>query len=178
MAKEEVEETKPPKKKPWLLIVIISFLVLSLIGGVVMSMMFLNNSATKSSTEQSGETETAVAQDEDKTDEKAKPAIYIPLDPPFVVNFEGGSSRVRFLQVTVEVMTRHPEVKELVEKHSPVIRNNLVLLFSSQTYEGVSTLAGKGRLREEALHAVQKILEDETGDPGVEALYFTSFVMQ
>lgn len=105
------------------------------------------------------------------------PAIYIPLDPAFVVNFADGG-KARFLQITVEVMSRHKEVEEQVKNHMPVIRNNLVLLFSSQTYDSVSTLEGKEALREEALTVIQKILEEETGDPGIEAVYFTSFVMQ
>ena len=105
------------------------------------------------------------------------PAIYIPLDPAFVVNF-ASQGKARFLQITVEVMTRDPAVPDQVELHSPVIRNNLMLLFSSQTYDSVSTLEGKETLREEALDVVQQILEEETGDPGVEAVYFTSFVMQ
>ena len=111
------------------------------------------------------------------TEEIISEAIYIPLEPAFVVNFAQGS-QARFLQVTLEVMTRHAEVEQQLAKHMPVIRNNLVLLFSSQTYEDVSSLAGKEKLRESALAEVQKILEENTGSPGVEALYFTSFVMQ
>jgi len=113
----------------------------------------------------------------DPNKEVPAPAIYIPLDPAFVVNFADGG-KAKFLQVSVEVMTRHSEVVEHVTTHMPVIRNNLVLLFSSQTYDSVSTLEGKEALREEALGVIQKILEEETGDPGVEAVYFTSFVMQ
>ncbi len=105
------------------------------------------------------------------------PAVYIPIDPAFVVNF-ASQGRARFLQISVEVMTRDPAVPELVEHHLPVIRNNLMLLFSSQTYDDVSSLEGKETLREEALTVIQEILEEETGDPGVEAVYFTSFVMQ
>jgi flagellar FliL protein len=75
-------------------------------------------------------------------------------------------------------MTRDPAVTDLVTLHMPVIRNNLMLLFSNQTYDTVSTLEGKEALREEALEVIQQILEEETGDPGVEAVYFTSFVMQ
>ncbi|HEC18557.1 MAG TPA: flagellar basal body protein FliL [Gammaproteobacteria bacterium] len=108
---------------------------------------------------------------------EAMPAIYIPIDPAFVVNF-ASQGKARFLQVTVEVMTRDPEMPDKIKLHMPVIRNNLMLLFSSQSYDGVSTLEGKEALREEALEVVQQILEEETGDPGVEAVYFTSFVMQ
>ncbi|NOX76113.1 MAG: hypothetical protein GXP17_05760 [Gammaproteobacteria bacterium] len=110
-------------------------------------------------------------------DAESQPAIYLPLDPAFVVNF-ASQGKARFLQITVEVMTRDAAVPESVELHAPVIRNNLMLLFSSQTYDSVSTLEGKETLREEALEVVQQILEEETGDPGIEAVYFTSFVMQ
>ncbi len=105
------------------------------------------------------------------------PAIYLPIDPAFVVNF-ASQGKARFLQVTVEVMTRDPLMSDQITLHMPVIRNNLMLLFSSQSYDGVSTLEGKESLREEALEVVQQILEEETGDPGIEAVYFTSFVMQ
>lgn len=110
-------------------------------------------------------------------EEKVSEAIYIPLEPAFVVNFAQGS-KARFLQVTLEVMTRRPEVEQQLGKHMPVIRNNLLLLFSSQTQENVSTLDGKEALRNQALETVQGILEQETGDTGIEAVYFTSFVMQ
>jgi flagellar FliL protein len=114
---------------------------------------------------------------EEGGDEAQQPAVYLPIDPAFVVNF-ASQGKARFLQVTVEVMTRDPVVPEKVKLHMPVIRNNLMLLFSNQTYDTVSTLEGKEALREEALTAVQEIMENETGDPGVEAVYFTSFVMQ
>ncbi|MFV2055075.1 MAG: flagellar basal body-associated FliL family protein [Thiohalomonadales bacterium] len=115
--------------------------------------------------------------DEDDTEEPAGPAVYIPIEPAFVVNFTD-TAKARFLQITMEAMTRNPDVPGQIENHLPAIRNNLVLLFSSQTYESISTLEGKEALREEALAVVQEILEEETGDPGIEAVYFTSIVMQ
>lgn len=124
----------------------------------------------------SGDGEEAVDGEEDAGSETAE-AIYLPIDPAFVVNF-ASQGKARFLQVTVEVMTRDPAVPDKVKLHMPVIRNNLMLLFSDQSYDSISTLEGKEALREQALEVVQQILEEETGDPGVEAVYFTSFVMQ
>ena len=114
---------------------------------------------------------------EEETEEPAGPAVYIPIEPAFVVNFTD-TAKARFLQITMEAMSRNPEVPTQIETHLPAIRNNLVLLFSSQSYEDVSTLEGKEALREEALTVVQEILEQETGDVGIEAVYFTSIVMQ
>lgn len=104
-------------------------------------------------------------------------AIYIPFEPAFTVNF-GGANSSRFMQVTIEAMTHDKSVVEQVNKHMPVIRNNIVLLLSSQSVESVSTLEGKEKLRQEILTSVQNILKQRTGKPGIDEIYFTSFVMQ
>ena len=107
-----------------------------------------------------------------------KESYYLPLDPAFVVNFQSGSSRARFLQVTLDAVTHNKTVLDEIKKHMPVIRNNLVMLFSSQTYKNLITSQGKERLRAEALKEIQQVLEKETGKKGVYNVYFTSFVMQ
>jgi len=164
---ESEEQTTAPKRsglKIALIIVIPLLLISSTVAGLYLGGVFGGG----------GDTEEGQGEEEQ---EVIAPAIYISLDPAFVVNFAEGS-KARFLQVTVEVMTRDNQVEQHIRTHMPVIRNNLVLLFSSQTYESVSTLEGKESLREEALTVIQKILEEETGDPGIESVYFTSFVMQ
>ena len=47
-----------------------------------------------------------------------------------------------------------------------------------KTAAELSSREGKEELQAEALASIQGILERETGIPGVEAVYFTSFVMQ
>jgi flagellar FliL protein len=108
---------------------------------------------------------------------KPQSVSYLALDPPFVVNLRN-PTEARYLQVNMEVMARDPQVIEDVKKHMPAIRDSLLLLLSSQTYETLASAEGKERIRAEALAAVQKILQTHTGKPGVEAIYFTGFVMQ
>ncbi|MCH9670182.1 MAG: flagellar basal body-associated FliL family protein [Gammaproteobacteria bacterium] len=104
-------------------------------------------------------------------------AIYVSVEPPFTVNFSGDGN-ARYLQVGMDIMTRDPDVREQLERHMPVIRNDLVLLLSSKTAEDLGTLEGKEELQQETLSAVRRVIEDETDLTGVEAVYFTSFVMQ
>lgn len=103
-------------------------------------------------------------------------AIYLPLET-MVVNF-GGQGPARFLQVDIQVMTRDSEVQEAIEAHMPVIRNDLLLLLSNQSYEQVSTLEGKEKLRKQVLETLRKDLKEQGEPDAVEAVYFTSFVMQ
>lgn len=106
-----------------------------------------------------------------------KKTIYFKFDPAFIVNFQSGED-LRFLQVEVEVMSYDPEVIKGVEEHMPVLRNNLIVLFSSQDFTTISTRVGKERIRAQVLSEIQKILREKIGQPGVEEVYFTTFVMQ
>jgi len=107
-----------------------------------------------------------------------QPAIYSKFDPPFVVNFQN-KGMMRFLQVSIEVMTRSPATAELIKQHDAKLRNDLLMLLGGQTYETLSSREGKEQLRAEALKAVAEVVEAEGGRPEtVEQLYFTSFVMQ
>jgi flagellar protein FliL len=106
------------------------------------------------------------------------PPLYLPLDPPFVVNFQA-DQLVRFLQVSVEVMSRDQKTLDLLKNNDPVVRNDLLILLGNQKYTELSTPAGKEQLRTDALMAIRKDLAQAGGDPkSVEAVYFTSFVMQ
>ena len=110
--------------------------------------------------------------------EKPKEAIYINFDPAFVVNFQDADGRTKFLKAEVNAVTRDSDMAEALENNMPLIRNNLVLLFSRQIYEDLVSHEGKERLREEALTEVRKLMKQETGNDAVENVLFTSLVMQ
>ena len=158
------QEGAPAKKKPWLIIAIIAVVVLGGAGGGAFFLL-------------GGKSDPKKAHAEEKKEEHLPP-IYIALDPPFVVNFEA-EQLVRFLQVTVQVMTRDPETAEQVKSNDPVVRNDLLLLLGNQNYPTISSRDGKEKLRQQALDAVRKVVKSAGGKPEkVEAVYFTSFVMQ
>jgi flagellar FliL protein len=122
----------------------------------------------------------AAAKEEDENEGPAPegPPQFHVLDPPFVVNFEAQEA-VRFLQVSAQVMSRDLETLELLKASDPIIRNDMLLLLGNQKYETISTLEGKEKLRVESLEVVRKIVKQGGGKPKrVEAVYFTSFVMQ
>jgi flagellar protein FliL len=158
----------PAKKKPILLIAIVAVVLLA--GGGGAAFFFMGGKQDEQSAESDAKGK--------KGAEPKLPAQYVKLDPPFVVNFEA-KGLMRFLQVTVEVMTRDPATKDIVEKNNPMIRNDLIMLFGSQTYDTISTREGKEKLRTDALATVGKVVKAEGGDDKkVEQLFFTSFVMQ
>jgi flagellar FliL protein len=157
-------EAAPAKSKKWLIIGIAAFLVVA--GGGAAAWLLMGQGDTHGKKE-------AV-----KAKEPLAPPLYVALDPPFVVNFEG-EQLVRFLQITVQVMTRDPATVEVLKANDPVVRNDLLMLFANQKYEVVAARAGKEKLRSDALAAIRHVVESGGGKADhVEQVYFTSFVMQ
>lgn len=104
-------------------------------------------------------------------------ASYLPLAPAFVVNINDGDAS-HFLQVEIEVAAKSPAAVEALKLHNAQIRNALLMLLGAQTAADVASREGKEALQKKVLEEIQKILSKETGKPGVDAVYFTSFVMQ
>lgn len=120
----------------------------------------------------------ATPEGQNQADPAARPgAIYIPLKPAFVVNY-GGPGRLRFMKVDLSVRLEDNQAANSVRHHMPYIRNNLVMLFSAQSEESISSQDGKEALRREALQEVRQVLLQEDGQAGVVDLYFNSIVLQ
>ncbi|TDO98297.1 flagellar basal body-associated FliL family protein [Marinomonas balearica] len=105
------------------------------------------------------------------------PAIYLELDQPFVVDFMV-AGRQRYLQLNMTLKSRDQVQIDAVKVHMPLIRNSLVLLFSSQSFDELQTVEGKKALKQAALESVNNILTQETGAGGMQDVLFTNFVMQ
>ena len=158
-----VDAAPKPRKGSWLTLIIVAVVVLAAAG--VGAWLLLGRSSAKPNAAHSAA-------------KPQGPAVYIALDPPFVTNFEADQS-VRFLQLSVQVLTHDPATVDLIKANDPVVRNDLLLLFSNQKYSDISTSQGKEKLRSQALAAIRNVVAENGGDPDhVEAVYFTSFVMQ
>ncbi|KPK37877.1 MAG: hypothetical protein AMJ69_10075 [Gammaproteobacteria bacterium SG8_47] len=103
--------------------------------------------------------------------------VYMELEPAFVANFDG-QGVARFLQVSIQLMAYQQEVLDGVKQHMPVIRNNILLLLGNQQYNVVRTREGKEQLQAAVLSSVRDVLSQEGLNSDVQAVYFTSFIMQ
>lgn len=170
MAEEGLDVADEGKKGGKKKLIIIVVLVLVLLGGGAGAYLFLF-SGDDSTNAEGGE---AAAEEVVQTD---GPAIYLELEQPFVVDFMV-SGRQRYLQLNMTLMSRDQAQVDAVKLHMPLIRNSLVLLFSSQSFDELQTLEGKQALKTAALDSVNQILTQETGLGGIENVLFTNFVMQ
>lgn len=102
---------------------------------------------------------------------------YIDLKPAFTVNLAPEDS-VGFLQISMQVLTFNDEVAKDLEKHKPLIRNNLLVLFGQQKSVELRAPEGKEQLQKSALEAVQTVVNEHGSGGEVDNVFFTSFVMQ
>ena len=195
---EEIEENENIEKKSGLStlkIVIIAVFLTVLLGGMlvggtfylVSSMYSAQTAASSAVADKNSDVEKNDEEGDEEGDEEAVESeplaapIYLSMDPKFIVSFSDQKS-ARFMQFSIEVMSRDAQVIKKIEEHMPVIRSSLLMLFGGQQYEKMATREGKEKLLREATSdintSLQKISGDEEQVSSVEEAYFNSFVIQ
>jgi flagellar protein FliL len=92
---------------------------------------------------------------------------------PFVVNLSGDNGR-RYLRTVIQLQVKGDKAKEEIEKNLGQMRNRLLFLLSSKTFEDIGSIQGKYQLQEE----ISKSINEAVGTSVVEKTYFTEFVVQ
>ena len=106
-----------------------------------------------------------------------QPAIFESMAPAFVANYNQ-NGRQRYMQVSITMLGRNQVDLDALKVHMPVIRNNLVMLFSGQSFDSLATPVGQEMLRQKATASVQEVAQKELGKVVIEQLLFTNFVLQ
>lgn len=118
----------------------------------------------------------AWAGDDEEEGEEAAPEIeYLALQPKLIVNLAG---RRHYLRADVQLMIKGKDNKERIQKHTPLIRHALIMLFSGLPPEQVADISQREQLREKALTEIRKLLDTYSDSDGLKNLFFTEFLVQ
>ncbi len=165
MAVEELPQDAPKSKKK-LLIIIIAAVVLLLGGGG--AAFFLMGSDSSEAAQAEAAEETAVPAD---------PISYVNIAQPFVFNVTG-DGRDRMVQIKAQLMVRGSENEDLARYHSPLVESTLLATFASATVEQLRSATGRIELRDKATDDIKAAMTKVVGQPVIERVLFTDFVMQ
>jgi len=171
MPEEELQMEDGGKKRKMIIIIVVVVLLLAAGGG---AFFFMGDSeeampAQGTASETGDIAETAAF--------TASTALYVAMPRPFVFNV-AGSTRDRLVEIRVQLMVRGSDYEEQVKAHIPLIEGTLLSAFSMASADDLVTEAGKITIRDSALKAVQKKMQEITGKQMVEQVLFTGFVMQ
>lgn len=165
MAVEEVE-TEAPKGKSKLIIIIVAVVVLLLGGGG--AAFFLLGSDDGASGDNAAQQELVTP---------AEPVAYVNIPQPFIFNITG-DKRDRLVQIKVQLMVRGTENENLARYHSPLVESTLLSTFASATVEQLRSANGRIELRDKATDDIKASLNRAVGQPVIERVLFTDFVIQ
>ena len=173
-------EKEPEKKKSKLMLIIILVVGMAVLGagGFFGWRMFFAEekkppeAAAKAAGEEGKKPEGEKGKD-DKGEAAGKPGTVINLEP-FIVNLADPSGK-RYLKLSLAVDAKNEKLKLELEARKPQIRDSILILLTSKTYNDIAPVAGKIRLRNEVLKIINRFLG---GVGSVHAVYFTEFVVQ
>jgi len=95
------------------------------------------------------------------------------------INFLNQSKQqVRYLQIKVTLMAHQQEAIDNASANLPMLQDALRTLFSEQGFNDVNSVEGRRTLQSTALSTINTILKNELASDPVEAVYFTSFILQ
>ncbi len=108
---------------------------------------------------------------------RSSTAIYVPLSPPFVINY-GGVGRLKYIKTEISVRTADSATASAIKHNMPLIRNAIVMLISRQSEEDIDSQLGIESLREEAKNEMISLLKLEQSACEVTEVFFNSFIVQ
>lgn len=156
----EAAATKPKKTK----LIILVIVAVLLLGGGGLATFFLLSGGKKGS-------------DSRHKVEKEKMPVFVTLEK-FTVNLPSADGVDHFLMIGVDIMVEDLKAGEAIKAHMPEIRNGLLLLLSTRTVEGLSTLEGKKKLSAEIVKQVNEPLHLKEGEKAAVDALFSEFVIQ
>ena len=155
-----------PKGKSKLLIIIIAVVVLLLgIGGALFFFLGSDDSASESQSKPA----TAVV--------AAEPVMYVNIPQPFLFNVTG-DKKDRLVQIKAQLMVRGSKNEDLARYHSPLVESTLLATFASATVDQLRSPTGRVELRDKATEDIKASLAQAVGQPVIEKVLFTDFVIQ
>ena len=169
---DEIVEKKP--KGNMVLIIVVALLVLLLVGGGAAAFFLLGGEDEAAPVAQT--TQSDMKSDKKKSSKKSTDGLAIgPMYPmaQFVVNLLSESGN-RFLKVAVDLELSDAKLQPEMDQKKSLVRDIIIRTFSSKTFEEISTLKGKDKLKEEVLNKINENLSDGY----IKNIYFTDFVVQ
>ncbi|WP_435248771.1 flagellar basal body-associated protein FliL [Vibrio sp. nBUS_14] len=155
-----------PKGKSKLLIIIIAAVVL-LLGGGSAAFFFLGSNDEAA--------ESALATEAQSP--AFEPVMYVNIPQPFLFNVTG-DKKDRLVQIKAQLMVRGSKNEDLARYHSPLVESTLLATFASATVDQLRSPIGRVELRDKATEDIKASLAQAVGQPVIEKVLFTDFVIQ
>ena len=159
----------PPKSKKMLVIILVVVLVLVLGGAAAFFLLMKKGGEDEFAEEDAAPAKAA------KVDLKSPPT-FLPLENMVVNLADPGGNR--FAQVGITLQVDSAATADAVKAFMPSIRNGILLILSQRTTEELLVVQGKEQLAADIIAEVSRQLGFNTRKNPVQAVLFSSFIVQ
>ena len=109
-----------------------------------------------------------------KTEAMAQSQIQPVPIKKFVVNLFSGSSRLRYLDLEMNILPFHEDQKELIKTNEHMIKDIIIEIGSQLAPDDLDTVTGKILLE----NKIKKQVNAKFGQPVIKQIFFSGFVVQ
>lgn len=102
---------------------------------------------------------------------------YYKIEPDIVVNY-GETGRLRYIRSEISLRVSSGQAMQLVSLHQASIRHTILMFLAEQKPEVIKNPSAREDLRMKLLDQVQEMMTKLAGEPCVDRLYFTNFIVQ
>lgn len=103
--------------------------------------------------------------------------LFYAFNPPIVVNIQDGR-KLRFMQIELHLLARSQNALDPIENLEPLLRHELIMLYSAIDGKTIKTVEAKDTLRRESLALINHLLEQEGQTAEIENVLFTKMIIQ
>jgi len=106
---------------------------------------------------------------------RAADYAYFGFEPDIVTNYVAVKKKMGYVRLTVELMVPSQNI-EIVEHHSPLLRDAIIDIIGKQPEEKVKSIKGRSEIQLKCEEKVKALLTKETGQPLIKKLLFTQWL--
>jgi len=107
---------------------------------------------------------------------KAADYAYFGFEPSIITNYVSVKKKMGYVRLTVELMIEESSNYEVVEHHSPLLRDAIITIIGQQPEAKVKSINGRHEIQRLCEEKVKNLLTKETGKPLIKKLLFTQWL--
>lgn len=107
---------------------------------------------------------------------KAADYAYFGFEPSIVTNYVAVKKKMGYVRLTVELMIENSSDYEVVEHHSPLLRDAIINIIGQQPEAKVKSINGRHEIQRLCEEKVKSLLKKETGNTIIKKLLFTQWL--
>lgn len=101
---------------------------------------------------------------------------YYGFEPDIITNYINNKKKFGYIRVTVELMLVDIDNLEVVEHHSPLLRDAIVDILTKEPEEKIKSLTGREEIRRKCVDKLKELLKAETGQEIIKDILFTKYL--